>query len=305
MKGLKNFDPTAPPVVSAHWWRPSAWLRVAGSDAFSFLQGQFTNDLRTLTERQAVYGLWLDQKGRVQADSFVAKAGQEAFWVGSYFSAAAALRARLEAYIIADDVTVTDETGEWMGLTLMGAEIAAAEFGASLRFEGRRGAPAAMELMFAAGTLPAVQALLDRRPWPRLTAGDMERRRICAGIPAVPGDIGPGDLPGEGGLDAPAISYTKGCYLGQEVMARLKSMGRLRRRLLRVTGAGVPPALPAVLFQGAKKVGELRSVAATEDGFAGLAMFTLLGLDPRAALSLVPAGPPAMRLTAPDDAAGN
>ena len=102
-------------------WQPAAWLRVVGPDAFAFLQGQFTNDLRELEKSPAVYGLWLNQKGRVLADSFVLRGRvAEEFWVGSYFSPAAVIRERLESYIIADDVTIADETAAWSGVTLTG-----------------------------------------------------------------------------------------------------------------------------------------------------------------------------------------
>lgn len=290
--------------IAVHLWRPAAWLRVAGPDALNFLQGQFTNDLGALAAEPAVYGLWLDQKGRVLGDSFVLRAGPEAFWVGSYFSAAAALRQRLEAYIIADDVTVEDETAAWAGISLLGAgaESAAGELGLPLRFGGRRAAEPGVEVLFAAETLPAVEARLDALPWPRLSADVMERLRIRSGITAVPRDVGPADLPNEGGLETVAISYTKGCYLGQEVMARLKSMGRVRRRLRRVAGPGAPPVPPAPLFQGGKKMGELRSAAAEGGGFIGLAMLMLAGLDPGAGLAFAPGGPPTVRLAEPDDA---
>ena len=114
--------------------------------------------------------------------------------------------------------------------------------------------------------------------WRELSADEMARRRIEAGIPAVPADLGPGDLPNEGGLEADAISYTKGCYLGQEVMARLKAMGTVRRRLVRVAWAGEEIlTLPAALFLGARQVGELRSAAPEAKGGAiGLAMVSLL-----------------------------
>jgi folate-binding protein YgfZ len=121
-----------------------------------------------------------------------------------------------------------------------------------------------------------------------LEAGEMERQRVQARVPAVPVDIGPGDLPNEGALEVDAISYTKGCYLGQEVMARLKSMGKVRRRLLRVTGAIAEwPPLPASLFLGERKVGELRSaVRADGGGFVGLAMLSLLHLTSGGKLGL-------------------
>ncbi len=102
-----------------------------------------------------------------------------------------------------------------------------------------------MELLFAAETQPVVEAQIAALKLLQLPVSDMELMRIQADIAAVPRDIGPDDLPNEGGLEKIAISYTKGCYLGQEVMARLKSMGQVRRQLLRVTGTGAPPAVPA------------------------------------------------------------
>lgn len=75
------------------------------------------------------------------------------------------------------------------------------------------------------------------------------------------------------------MSYAKGCYLGQEIMARLKTRGRLRRRLRRVRGVGVPPPLPASLWQDGRAVGELRSAVPDESGddFIGLALLALSG----------------------------
>jgi len=124
----------------------------------------------------------------------------------------------------------------------------------------------------------------------------MERARLRAGIAAVPADLGPGELPNEGGLEAVAISYTKGCYLGQEVMARLKSMGQVRRRLLRVTGAGHAPPQPAKLYQGSKAVGELRSSAPEGAGYIGHALLSLLHLRRDTGLSLMPDGPATLML---------
>ncbi|HXA14531.1 MAG TPA: folate-binding protein [Opitutaceae bacterium] len=285
-------------LTAAHIWRPAACLQVAGPDAFTFLQGQFTNDLRLLDKQPAVYGLWLNQKGRVLADSFVLRAESGAFWVGSYFSPAQTIRERLEANLIADDAKIEDCTEACAGLTLVGsaAETMAETFGVTLRFAGRRKKFPSVELLFSAETLPAVEAQIATLSLPQLPADDMELLRIKAGMPAVPLDIGPDDLPNEAGLEADAISYTKGCYLGQEVMARLKSMGQVRRRLLRVTGTGAPPATPAVLFHGPKKMGELRSVAPDGEGFVGLAMLTLLGLERCPGLSFAPESAPVVHL---------
>ena len=108
-------------------------------------------------------------------------------------------------------------------------------------------------------------------------------------------------MPNEGGLEADAISYTKGCYLGQEVMARLKSMGQVRRRLLRVRGRGeISGQLPLPLFVGARQVGELRSAVPDGAGeFIGLAMLSLLHLGTGGALATAPGAAPTVHLVDP------
>ena len=280
-------------------WRPATWLEVRGADAASFLQGQFTNDLRILDREPAVYGLWLNVKGKVLADGFVLRRSDaEGFWVGSYFSSAATVKDRLESFIIADDVEVRDVTAEWRGVTVFGVDEAfvrnAREH--ALVFPGRRSRAPHFEVVYPAGVASVVEPLLQGCA--SLGSAALTRERIEAGVPAVPADVGPGDLPNEAGLDDVAVSYTKGCYLGQEVMARLKSMGQVRRRLLPVRGAGGLPGAPAPLFHGVKQAGELRSVVALpEGGFIGFAMVSLLNAEGAEALSLSAGGPADIRLS--------
>jgi tRNA-modifying protein YgfZ len=280
-------------------WRPAAWLRVRGEDAESFLQGQFTNDLRAPRGAGAVYGLWLNVKGKVLADSFVLRsAAADEFWVGSYFSTAGVIRERLESHVIADDVTIEDQTAEWTALSALGGgagQLQQRSVGAEhFAFSGRRDRENNLEWVFRLGVAEPEWA---KEYAVRLDAEEITRRRILAGIPAVPMDVGPADLPNEAGLEGEAISYTKGCYLGQEVMARLKSMGQVRRRLLRVAGTGetIPP-LPAAVFAGVRQVGELRSaVRDGRGGWIGLAMVSLLHVKPDSSFALAADGPPALR----------
>jgi tRNA-modifying protein YgfZ len=272
------------------------WLAVSGPDAAEFLQGQFTNDLRHVSSTSAVYGLWLNVKGKVVADSFVLRSADGLrFWVGSYFCTAATVRERLESHVIADDVTIEDETERWSAITVFGRPQVKLS-GFVLQFAGRRDRSAHYECVFPVDHAAEVFRAFDGAP--EITRDEAEARRIAAAIPAIPRDIGPGDLPNEAGLEAEAISFTKGCYLGQEVMARLKSMGQIRRRLLRVTGpATLPATLPAPLYNGEKQIGELRSAMTFADGeLHGLAMVTLLHAPPGSLVALAPGGTATLRL---------
>lgn len=283
-----------------HRWQPAAWLRITGSDAAIFLQGQLTNELRGLAAGHAVYGLWLTVKGKVLADSFVLRGREEdEFWAGSYFSPAATIRERLEAFVIADDVTVEDRTADWRAVSVLG-EVQGAVAGEAFMFPGRRTREKNMEIVFPVSA--SEQAGGAWAGLPEIGAEEMARRRVAAGIPAVPAEVGPGDLPNEAGLDAEAVSYTKGCYLGQEVMARLKAMGQVRRRLLRVRGARpAPPALPAPLFVAGRQAGELRSaVPDGAGGFMGFAMLSLLQVTgPAVALAWADGTPAGSLVDAP------
>ena len=290
-------------------WRPACWLRVSGDDAGTFLQGQFTNDLRGLARSEpgrcgsVVYGLWLSLKGKVLADGFVLRgAGENEFWIGTYFSTAAVICARLEGHIIADDVSIEDVTADWTGISVMGegasSMMESSCLGKGFVFPGRRDREKNVEWIFpVAGGEPARLPDLART-CREIDAESVERRRIASGIPAIPQDVGPGDLPNEAGLEVDAISYTKGCYLGQEVMARLKSMGQVRRRLLRVKGeSGIWPTPPAVVFSGSRQVGELRSaVSDGAGGWLGFALLSLMHLTPEAALAFAADAPAALRL---------
>lgn len=283
----------------------SAVLRISGADANSWVQGQFSNDVEG-TGPLATYGFWLDHKGKVQADSFVLRVGPAEFLAASYFSEAAAVRAQLEKFIIADDVTLTDETRDWVGLGAWGGTAravaeevgfpwpVAGEFvhaGPARVFVGRRSAQENFEVLIRPADVPA-------RWKADVTTVDLERERIGGNIPAVPLDLGPSDLPNEGGLEDIAISYTKGCFTGQEVMARLKNLGQVRRRLMVVRGDGAPPGPGTTLFQRGRKVGEIRSAVADGEGFLAFAMMSLLGLDPAAGLARSAEAPESIRFVA-------
>jgi len=303
-----------------HLTKPGAVLRATGPDAFTFLQSQFSNDLRRPgVERPVTYGLWLDQKGKIQADSFVIRRGPEEFLLVSYDCPAETIRAHLEAHLIADEVELKDETGEFglmhvhllerkspVGEYLLAGASPVGEWGVladaeqTHRWQGRR--PNAAHSLSAAtqpswdylGAPDELEKEISRLKQFGICQSAYEERieicRLTFGIPAVPVDAGPGDLPQEAGLDREAVSFDKGCYLGQEVMARLKSQGHVNRALWRVLATGDKPLPsgnePVPLYAGEVVAGEMRS----RQNIWALAMLKKRVIAGREGLSLTPGG---------------
>jgi tRNA-modifying protein YgfZ len=297
-------------IHSSSLQNSSAILRIRGPDAYTYLQGQFTQDLKG-PAGSVSYGLWLNQKGRVIADSQILRLDDDDFCVISFGSPAHAVRERLEAYLVADEVEIENEPEELTGLAVWGEGVGEAvtkltgsrplagrwsEKDGVRGFAGRRSAAENYELVVPSARRGDFCSLLRAMGFKETDATTAERERILGGLPAVPADIGLGDLPNEGGLDEVAISYTKGCYLGQEVMARLKNLGQIRRRLHVMQGPGEPPPSGTALHQRGKKVGELRSSACDGDDFVAMAMLSLLHLNAAENLELSPEDPALIRI---------
>ena len=302
--------------LKMHLGKPSAWIEVSGDDSFDFLQGQCANDLRSTSPAPATYSLWLDRKGKVVADSFILQQSPEKIFLLSYSSTAQTLIDRLEPYIIADDVLLNDLTANARLASLWGGDLADAleANGLSLPdprchlsgahwflFHGRRSAAPNAELVIvgddAEKRFSALSAAVLDRGGSLATADEMERDRIASGIPAVPADIGPGELPQEGHFEKTALSYEKGCYLGQEVMARIRSMGQVRRSLVQVRIEADSFSPGATLFLGEKEMGVLKSVAPGSPAL-GFALIKIDALRNSQAFSLQPNEQPAVFVAA-------
>jgi hypothetical protein len=273
-------------------------LRVIGPDSATFLQGQFTNDLSKMAVGQSVYGLWLDRRGKVIGDSHVILASSiPEYRIVSLGSSGAVIMEHLNDHIIADEVQVFDETGEWAAISILGEGTGpwlSSQTRPGFVFPGRRAQSENWEWVHPLPHAAAAKAAVEGARV--ATAEDMERSRILAAIPAVPADIGPSDLPNEGGLDGCAISYSKGCYIGQEVMARIKALGRVRRKLVLVSGTGEPPARLSGLWQAERREGEIRSVAPSRGGFVGLALVSIASASAGGPFSLGPDASPSVQI---------
>ena len=212
-----------------HVYRPSAWISVEGEDAHEFLQSQFSNDLDDLEVEGVCYGLWLDQKGKIHGDSFILRTGEETFFLFSYHTAAKDLIEKLSSYIVADDVDLEDLTEQVTGVAILGNALDALDRIGLLRaetvlhrFAGRRGRQASLELVVQENQLDTLLETLHlEASLGALDETSMEAMRVFSRIPKIPYDLGSGELPQEAGLETEAVSFTKGCYLGQEVMSRL------------------------------------------------------------------------------------
>ncbi|MGF1448545.1 MAG: YgfZ/GcvT domain-containing protein [Opitutales bacterium] len=247
--------------------KPGALLRITGEDAFAYLQSQFSNDLRRDggSDGAVTYGLWLDRKGRVRADSFLLQLDEESFLALSHHCEAAALAEHIQAHIIADDVEVEAVEGEVV--SLFAPDEAGVPF--TLPQRGRFAQDASLGAVFHGRMVHGVRLECVRLDGPvqlpdtveEVRAEDFEAAVYEGRGAAVPAECGQeGDLPQEAGLEVDAISFTKGCYLGQEVMARLQAMGQVRRKLVGLRGNGQPLEDGQALFAREREVGTVRSV---------------------------------------------
>lgn len=223
-------------MSTLHWidcGRP-ACLEFRGPDALRYLNGQVTRDLRGLTGTNlAVPACVTDAKGRFQFRVWVSSPADGVLQVDAPEASPEALEARLTRYLVADEVEVTDLTGRRL-----------------IHFTGDPGpAPTNVGITRSRrfgvdGTDWWIPAGVDAPPPAQAVPLDdagLEAWRVDHRVPAVGRELTEGLLPPEAGLDATDISYQKGCYIGQEVLSRIKSAGKLNQRLIRLA---FDPALP-------------------------------------------------------------
>ncbi len=243
-------------------------IRLTGSHRQRFLQAMVSNNTADLEPGQGCYATFLTNKGKLVAD-FVVYADADAYWLDLEPGLAATLIDALDFFIIADDVTLTDVTAEWGLLSLQGPyadELLMLACGQEIpslprlahtdcRIGGQEVRLIARshtgedgyQLLAPMEALPALwEALWEHRYTCELRAVGLEALeilRIEAGVPVFGRDMTEETIPIEANL-TDAISYTKGCYVGQEVIARLDARGHVNRRLmgLRLEGEVLPQA---------------------------------------------------------------
>ena len=248
---------------------------LTGTDRASYMQGLLTNDIAALPPGEGCYSAYLTPQGRMIADMAVINLGDELL-LDVDAGVTAMLLERLREFVFTEDVAVEDRTAAWTSLAVHGpaaARIVAAlvrpagdgsplgadTLGRLPEYRQRPGrfadAPVAVvrsdeigEVGFVlyadADAAPPLTEALAAAGAARLDAETFALLRLEAGRPAFPADMDESTIPLEAGIESRAISLTKGCYVGQEVIVRIlhRGQGRVARRLVGLRlGDGEPP----------------------------------------------------------------
>ena len=229
--------------------RPRSFVRVAGPGAEEYLDRMLSNDVAALGPGESCQALLLTPKARVIAPLVV-------------------LRRRHEDFLLLTE----PELGERVR-----AELLRSRFAAKAEIEPEEhtshvvfGGPAVDGAIRSGDYGEPAAEVLDAELEPTLSAEELELLRVRAGTPAWGREIDDRVLPAEAGLTDRAVSFTKGCYPGQEPIARLHYRGHANRGLRVLALAEVPEPDTEVVFEG-KSVGRITSAAAGPDGVVALA----------------------------------
>ena len=230
---------------------PRALWRLTGSDAARYLNGQVTNDVTKLVEGKACYAAVCTAKGRMEGDVSIALHASE-FYLDSDANLRESLGARLDKYLIADDAVFEDVSELWQLLHVFGATAPHSPESGFVIAYNRFGVPGYDIWMTASNQVIA---------GPTVDADILEILRLEQGIPRWGAELTANTLPPEAGPHMlNAISYTKGCYVGQETIARLKSVGHVNRTLAFLRSETETfPVTRAKLKQGDHEVGAITS----------------------------------------------
>jgi folate-binding protein YgfZ len=212
---------------------------VGGGDRAAWLQGLLTNDVENLAEGETRYSAYLTPQGRMISDMNVVARGNRML-LDVPASLASSLRDRLDGLIFSEDVQITDESATLHVWTVVGAD-------------------ALVDVI--AETLPSEYQSLTA-----IDADTFDVIRIERGVPRFLVDMAEDTIPLEAGIEDRAISFTKGCYVGQEIIVRVthRGGGRVAKKLVRWTADGdasIVPMPDSKIFSFDKEVGRVTSAA--------------------------------------------
>jgi folate-binding protein YgfZ len=259
----------------------TGWIRVTGQDRVRWLNGMVTNSIQQLKDGEGTYNFLLSVQGRIQGDAMIF-AQPDALLIETALSQVPTLLALLDRFIIMDDVELADVTSTHAGLLVTGPQAASLLAQIGLNVEALE--PLAMRTMpWHTANVSVIHAYspltskfelwTDGETISKLTeaiqnagaslcdAESLEWLRILEGTPLFGTDIRDRELPQETGQTR-ALHFAKGCYLGQEIVERIRSRGNVHRTFSAFQLEGNLPGTGSPLEADGKQVGELTSVAA-------------------------------------------
>jgi folate-binding protein YgfZ len=224
-------------------------VRLSGSEAAKFLQGQVTNDVEGLAPGQGCYAALLNHKGKMRLDMRILR-GPDWVWIDTEPGADTVLLKTIETYSLGRDVSW--ETPDEGIVSLIGEpELDAVPPDEEHAWvEGERG--------IYVRTFAGVDIIGHNLPAADTSEEEAERLRIEAGIPRFGLDMDGDTIPQEAGINDRAVSFTKGCYVGQETVARLFYKGKPNRHL-RGLKLSAPAHHGQKIVLGEREVGQIGS----------------------------------------------
>ena len=268
-------------TVSEAFRRGAAWsdlslrgrLRATGEDRVRLLHAISINDIEGLSPGQGTYAFFLNAQGKIQADSYIF-VDDDCVEIDCESTAAESLRQHIEGYIIMDDVVLETVSSETTRLGIAGPDAEGIVHAVGLPTPAghltflRNGTTSVRRALVAGSDGfwievpttegPGLTCKLLAAGALHATAQECEAARVQMGVPRFGADFGPTNIPHET-QQLCAVSFTKGCYTGQEIVERVRSLGQVRRLLVGIElDSGSPPTETVVRHQGSA-VGELTS----------------------------------------------
>jgi folate-binding protein YgfZ len=275
-----------------------AYLSFTGPDRVRYLNAILTNNIKELAEQHGTVSLLLNPQGRILAEIETYALGEALFCV-SYLMIRDRLIEWLDQYIIMDDVTLTDDSSRFGTLALEGPfAVAVAKRAAGVDITSLEA------LQSVAATVREIPCRLVRRTVGGLASAEfvvpaeylsplwkvllnlaredgggpvgytaLNALRLTQGIPWFGYDFGEKQIPHEAGLQHSHISYSKGCYTGQEIVERVRSRGQVNRQRVQLRfSADALPAPDTILTAGGREAGYVTRAAQLPDSSGGIGM---------------------------------
>lgn len=238
-------------------------LRIGGSDRVRYLNGQVTNDARKANERLTMAACVLSAKGKMDALIFLTVFGDQLL-IDAEAELRETLPARLERYVIADDVTIEDVSDELALFHVIGERAPELPNEPDWRRSKRFGV-AGWDLFVEASERERLRQLLASK-MTLLNETALEQFRIEQGVPRWGRELSNEIIPVEANLEAETIDYAKGCYIGQEVISRMKMSGQTNKRLrgLFSLGSALAPGMRLFSENGEREAGWVTSAARSD-----------------------------------------